>query len=85
MQVLKMRLRDFQFFQTQRQQFGDVWCVVWQLKKYIKLRYPCYRPWRPIRLRDVKAPTLLRQTANRWRQGCHPYAPTALYPRFHYF
>jgi hypothetical protein len=28
----------------------------------------------PIDLREVKAPTLLRQTANRWRQGCQPYA-----------
>jgi hypothetical protein len=27
------------------------------------------------------APTLLRQTANRWRQGCQPYAPAALYPQ----
>jgi hypothetical protein len=32
-------------------------------------------------LREVKAPTLLRQTANRWRQGCQPYAPAALYPQ----
>jgi hypothetical protein len=29
-------------------------------------------------LREVKAPTLLRQTANRWRQGCQPYMPAAL-------
>jgi hypothetical protein len=29
----------------------------------------------PLGLRDVEAPTLLRQTANRWRQGCQPYAP----------
>jgi hypothetical protein len=26
-------------------------------------------------------PTLLWQTANRWRQGCQPYAPAALYPQ----
>jgi hypothetical protein len=26
-------------------------------------------------LREVKALTLLRQTATRWRQGCQPYAP----------
>jgi hypothetical protein len=44
-------------------------------------RYPCYRPWRPIELREVKAPTLFRQTANRWGQGCQPYAPVALYPQ----
>jgi hypothetical protein len=33
-------------------------------------------------LREVEAPTLLRQTANRWWQGCQPYAPAALYPQF---
>jgi hypothetical protein len=32
-------------------------------------------------LRAFKAPTLLRQTANRWLQGCQPYAPAALYPQ----
>jgi hypothetical protein len=32
-----------------------------------------------MRLREVKAPTLLRHTATRWRQGCQPYAPAALY------
>jgi hypothetical protein len=45
----------------------------------IRCSYPCYRPWRPIGLREVEAPTFLRQTVNRWRQGCQPYAPTALY------
>jgi hypothetical protein len=32
-------------------------------------------------LREVEAPTLIRQTANRWRQGCQPYVPAALYPQ----
>jgi hypothetical protein len=32
-------------------------------------RYPCYRPWRPLGLREVEAPTRLRQIANRWWQG----------------
>jgi hypothetical protein len=36
-------------------------------------------------LREVKAATLLRQTANRWRQGCQPYAPAALYPHVSFF
>jgi hypothetical protein len=31
------------------------------------------------RLPEVKAPTLLRQTANKWRQGCQPYESAALY------
>jgi hypothetical protein len=43
--------------------------------------YPCNRPWRPLGLREVEAPTLLRQMANRWRQGCQPYAPAALSPQ----
>jgi hypothetical protein len=33
------------------------------------------------RVAEVKAPTLLRQTANRWWQGCQPYAPAELYPQ----
>jgi hypothetical protein len=41
--------------------------------------------WRPIGLREVKTPTLLRQTANRLRQGCQPYAPAALYPQVSLF
>jgi hypothetical protein len=50
-----------------------------------KWRYPCYRPWRPIGLREVKATTCLRQTASRWLQGCQPYAPAALYPQVSLF
>jgi hypothetical protein len=46
-----------------------------------RLRYPCYRPWRPVGLREVEAPTILRQTANRWWQGYQPYTPAALYPQ----
>jgi hypothetical protein len=36
-------------------------------------------------LREVEAPTLLRQMANRWRQGCQPYAPVALYTQVSLF
>jgi hypothetical protein len=42
--------------------------------------YPCNRPWRPIVLWDVDAPTFSRQSAQRWRWGCRPYVPAALYP-----
>jgi hypothetical protein len=52
------------------------------LKKKKSWKYPCNRPWRPLGLREVENPTLLRQTANIWRQGCQPYAPAALYPLF---
>jgi hypothetical protein len=51
---------------------------------HIKGRYLCYRPWRPLGLREVEAPTVLRQTANRWWQGCRPYAPVTLYPQASY-
>jgi hypothetical protein len=58
------------------------WTFVDDDHKWPKIdRYPYYRPCRPIRLREVKSPALLRQTANRWRQGCQPYAPAALYPQ----
>jgi hypothetical protein len=29
---------------------------------------------------DVEAPTFSRQSVHRWRWGCQPYAPAALYP-----
>jgi hypothetical protein len=37
--------------------------------------HPCNRPWRPIGLWDVEAPTFSRQSAHRWRWGCQPDAP----------
>jgi hypothetical protein len=39
----------------------------------------------PTGMREVKAPALLRQAVNRWRQGCQPYAPAALYPQVSLF
>jgi hypothetical protein len=53
-----------------------VWVFICKRK-----RFSCYKPWRPLRLQELETPTLLRQTANRWRQGCHPYAPATLYPQ----
>jgi hypothetical protein len=43
--------------------------------------YTCNRPWRPIGLWDVKAPTISRQSAHRWQWGCQSYAPVALCPQ----
>jgi hypothetical protein len=40
---------------------------------------PLNRPWRPIGLRNVKAPTFSGQSAHRWQWGCQPYPPAALY------
>jgi hypothetical protein len=30
---------------------------------------------------DVEIPTFSRKSAHRWRWGCQPYAPVALYPQ----
>jgi hypothetical protein len=47
---------------------------------YVKRQsYPCDKPWRPIGLWDVEAPTFSRQSTLRWRWGCQPYAPAVLY------
>jgi hypothetical protein len=40
------------------------------------LSYPCNRPWSPIGLWDVEAPTSSRRSAHRWRWSCQPYAPS---------
>jgi hypothetical protein len=45
----------------------------------VKIEAPYNRSWRLIGLRDVKDPTLSRQSAHRWLQGCQPCAPVALY------
>jgi hypothetical protein len=45
-----------------------------------RYRYPCNRQWRPIGLWDVEADIFSRPSAHRWRWGCQPYAPAALYP-----
>jgi hypothetical protein len=50
------------------------------LKKKSKVKLSCNRRWRPIGLWDVEAPTFSIQSAHRWRWGCQPYAPAALYP-----
>jgi hypothetical protein len=41
---------------------------------------PCNRPWKPICSWDVESPTFSRKMSHRWRWGCQPYAPAALYP-----
>jgi hypothetical protein len=35
----------------------------------------------PIELWNIEGPTFSRQSAHRWRWGCQPYAPAALYPQ----
>jgi hypothetical protein len=37
----------------------------------------CNRPWRPIALWDIEAPTSYRHSSHRWRR-CQPYAPDVL-------
>jgi hypothetical protein len=38
------------------------------------------RLWRPIGLWDFEAPTFSTQSTHRWRWGCQPCAPAALFP-----
>jgi hypothetical protein len=40
---------------------------------------------KPVGLREVKAPTVLTQMANKWRRGCQLYAPATLYPQVYFF
>jgi hypothetical protein len=55
-------------------------------KSLVKIKISLlHRPWRPLGLREVEAPTLLRQTANRWRECYQPHAPAALYPPGSFF
>jgi hypothetical protein len=56
-------------------------CITGHIKKS---RHPCYRPLKTLELWEVETPTLLRQTANRRRQGCQPYTPP-FNPRFFLF
>jgi hypothetical protein len=53
--------------------------LLWRCK--VRQRYRCNRPWRPIGLWNVEAPTFSRQSAHRWWWGCQPYAPVTLYPQ----
>jgi hypothetical protein len=41
--------------------------------------YPCIRPWRPLRLWDVQAPTFSTKSVNRWQSGCRLHAPATLH------
>jgi hypothetical protein len=45
-----------------------------------KVKLSLYRPWRPLGLREVEAPTF-SDIRHRWRQVCQPYTPAAFYPQ----
>jgi hypothetical protein len=57
--------------------------LIWETQFHthikVKVKLSCNSPWRPIGLWDVEDPTFSRQSAHRWRWGCQPYAPAALY------
>jgi hypothetical protein len=54
--------------------------VLHNVKWYVTSEsYCCSSSWRPIGLRDVRAPAFSRQSAHRLRLGCQPYASAALY------
>jgi hypothetical protein len=63
---------------TNVKQNGNLQNFYWQ---HWLVSYPCNRTWMPIGLWDVKDPTLSRQSAYGWWQGCQPYAPAARYSR----
>jgi hypothetical protein len=58
---------------------GSPETLSWGNRKKI-LNYPCNRPWRPIGLWDVEAPTFSKQSALRWRWGWQLYPSAAPYP-----
>jgi hypothetical protein len=43
--------------------------------------YPCNRLWRPTGCERSRIPHFSTQSAHRWRWGCQPYLPAALYPQ----
>jgi hypothetical protein len=49
--------------------------AVTEIKQLVSLNRPC----RPIGFSGVEDPTLSRQSAHRWRLGCQPFEPAALY------
>jgi hypothetical protein len=51
------------------------------LKYKKKVKISLSQAFETPRVREVEAPTLLRQTANRWRQRCLPYLLAAIYPQ----
>jgi hypothetical protein len=56
--------------------YYTICCMYWyRLQIKWDLKNPRNRPWSLIGLRDVKDPTVSRQSAHRWRWGCQPYAP----------
>jgi hypothetical protein len=70
-----------------RGSYQTMWCYGSTTQLYLgrkvkvkKQSCSCKRPWRPIALLCVEAPTFLRQSVHRWRWDCQPYATTALYP-----
>jgi hypothetical protein len=55
--------------------------VQWRDKGTKGKAIPCNRPWRPIGLWDVEAPTFSGQSPYTWRWGCQPYSPAAFSPQ----
>jgi hypothetical protein len=69
--------KEIQNFQTSEQYLQPN--IKFTIKTEENKSYPCNRPWRPIRLLDVEAPTFSRKLAHRWQWDCQPQAPAALY------
>jgi hypothetical protein len=71
-------LLDHQNGNTSPFNYSPLQVVSMKLGKQVKLSLN--RPWRPIWLQVIEAPTFSWQSANRWCWGCQHYAPATLYP-----
>jgi hypothetical protein len=60
---------------SQEQLLEGMWSVVLTVQQ----SYLCNRQWMPIGIWHAEDPMLSRQSAHRWRYGCQPNAPAALY------
>jgi hypothetical protein len=67
------------FWQVAKRALGGHGVFTIAVASEVRYSYSCNRPWRPIGLRDVEAPTFSRESAHWWRWGCQRYAPAALY------
>jgi hypothetical protein len=47
----------------------------------VKVKFSLYRPWRPLWLREVEAPTFSDIRLIDGGQGCQPYAPATFHPQ----
>jgi hypothetical protein len=57
------------------------WLLMTTWKYGKRLSYACNRPWRPMLLQAIEAPTFSRQSAHKWQWCCQAYAPASIHPQ----